>query len=198
MPGGQPLYRGMRYFTDTSRVLLAAVVLLGHLGCKQDGTEAEQPAPVETSPPTSVTSNVDGAIGAFGLQPFVKSVESDKSGEFNITYEWALTRKREKDFRVFVHFTDEEGKILFQNDHDPDPSTSQWEPGKIQQGPYLVYIPEGLSGDVMVRMGLYQSEQLDVGVSARDQLDGKDDGELRIIVGHLAIADGNAAFKPVK
>lgn len=188
----------MRYFTDTSRVLLAAVVLLGHLGCKQDGTEAEQPAPVETSPPTSVTSNVDGAIGAFGLQPFVKSVESDKSGEFNITYEWALTRKREKDFRVFVHFTDEEGKILFQNDHDPDPSTSQWEPGKIQQGPYLVYIPEGLSGDVMVRMGLYQSEQLDVGVSARDQLDGKDDGELRIIVGHLAIADGNAAFKPVK
>jgi len=171
--------------------------------CKPNEPEAPTPAPRSApspshDPSTEQASPPSARSDRFGLEPSVHSIKSVAPGEFEITYEWKLTRKRDEDFRVFVHFTDEDGRILFQNDHDPKPPTSQWAPGLIQQGPMRVKIPEGLEGTVMIRMGLYRPEAADIGKPARDPLDGREDGELRIIVGYLDIRDGRAAFRPTE
>ncbi|MBN2314409.1 MAG: glycoside hydrolase family 16 protein [Sedimentisphaerales bacterium] len=44
---------------------------------------------------------------------------------FKITYRWRAA-PLDKDYTVFVHFVDEDGKIVFQDDHQPLMPTSQW------------------------------------------------------------------------
>jgi hypothetical protein len=132
-----------------------------------------------------------------GIEPRIRSVDGDTPGEFSITYEWALARPLAEDWRVFVHFTDSEGKILFQNDHDPEPPTSQWMPGTVRQGPSRVKLPEGFAGTVEIRMGLYDSDKVGEGSRGRATLDGPTDGEKRIHVGRLEVTEGKTTFIPL-
>lgn len=179
---------------------LALVAGFAISGCKPV-KQAAPPQPVITNPSTpavageSTSSAEPVSVERFGLTPSVKSVKSDTAGAFEITYEWKVSKKREQDWRVFVHFTYPDGGIAFQNDHQAEPATSQWEPGEIQQGPFTVGIPEGTAGTFDIRMGLFQTEGAEAGGSARDELDGNDDGEKRYLVGRLVIADGRADFK---
>lgn len=181
--------------------LAALSVVIAAIGCQPDDKNehppqpqanatatAKKPAPVAPAP----------AVGEFGLSPAVKSMKSDVSDEFEITYEWKVSKKREQDWRVFVHFTYPDGGIAFQNDHVPEPPTSQWEPGRVSQGPFTVKIPLGTEGTFDIRMGLFQTEGAEAGSSARDELDGQDDGEKRYLVGRLIIADGKAELKPAE
>ena len=186
--------------TRLSVAALATVFLTS--GCDPTGKEPARPvqAPVTADPTPVVEPAVEkpvAAVAQSGLSPAVKSVVSDVAGEFTITYEWSLTKKREQDWRIFVHFTDPAGKIIFQNDHEAKPATSQWEPGKVQQGPYDVKIPADASGTYEIRMGLFQSSEDALGASGRVELDGQDDGEKRYLVGHLTITDGKAEFIPI-
>lgn len=136
----------------------------------------------------------DPAPAAHGLEPRVKAVETVDGGAFDITYEWHVGRQQEEDWRVFVHFTDANGVIVFQNDHDAVPPVASWEPGRVLRGPHRVQIPEGFAGTVEIRMGLYQRNETDGGTSVRAELDGADDGERRIVVGRLEIDAGKVVF----
>jgi hypothetical protein len=133
-----------------------------------------------------------------GIEPSVKSVKSGGPGMFEITYEWKIAREFEQDWRVFVHFTDGDGVNIFQNDHDPIPTTTQWVPGKLRLGPNQVKFPEGLSGTFEIRMGLFEMDRGDGVPRGRATLDGNGDGEKRIIVGKITIVDGEVEYLPVK
>lgn len=126
-------------------------------------------------------------------QPSVAGVERIDEGQFRITYQWLIKKPLDEDWRVFVHFTDAAGNIKFQNDHDPIPATSKWQPPKVVIGPLTVRIPEGLIGTFDVRIGLYKPPQ-----GERARLRGVDDGQRRYIVGRLHIKADGVEFEPLK
>lgn len=179
--------------------LAALISSMGLVGCQPKGEESDQPPPTGSPSPSVSATNPSkpepvANKAEFGLEPTVKSLVSETAGEFDIIYEWKVSQKRDQDWRVFVHFTYGDGAIAFQNDHHPDPPTSQWEPGVVQQGPFTVRIPEGTEGIFNIRMGLFQMAGADLGTSARAELDGNNDGEKRYIVGQVAVTDGQVEF----
>jgi hypothetical protein len=92
---------------------------------------------------------------------------------------------------VFVHFTDRNGRILFQNDHSPTSPTSQWKSGVRSDGPFRLRTPEELPSQVQIRIGLFQPAS-----GRRARLRGPDDGEARKIVGRLQRVDDRLVFAP--
>jgi hypothetical protein len=111
--------------------------------------------------------------------------------QFTVTYEWTVSKPVTGDWRVFVHFTDRARAIQFQNDHDPSLPTSKWAVGKVRQGPFTLTVPEGLSGAVDVRVGLFQS----VG-DQRAAFLGAQNNERSCRVGRLQIAADALRFEP--
>ena len=95
------------------------------------------------------------------------------------------------DWRVFVHFTDADGNIKFQNDHEPAPPTSRWPVGGVGQGPFSIAVPEGLAGTFDVRMGLFQPA-----TGQRASLAGARDGERSQLVGKLNVNAEKIEFEP--
>lgn len=89
-------------------------------------------------------------------QPAVAEFKPVGPREFDITYEWAIEAPMPHDWRVFVHFMEGE-KILFQNDHLPNPGTSTWQAGqKVRLGPFRVAVPETVKApSVKVCIGLF-------------------------------------------
>lgn len=112
---------------------------------------------------------------------------------FQIAYEWEVKEPPKSDLRVFVHFTDKTGKILFQNDHAPDLPISKWNPGRVVTGPFVVKVPEGVSLPVQVRVGMFRDLQ-----GPRARLIGKDDGELRYVLGIIKKSGSQLVFEPAK
>ena len=198
------LYHGMNFLRETGYLLTCSLVWSLTAACNPQSQNDPQPsdrqdvatapAPVEPAPPSSITPAASPEVEKAGIEPAIKSVRSDAPGEFEITYEWTLTRKLDDDWRIYVHFTDAAGAIVFQNDHDATPPTSQWKPGKVVQGPKRVKIPDGFSGTVEIRMGLYARDKVGEGSKGRATLDGHCDTEKRIVVGHLEIQDGKVVF----
>ena len=64
----------------------------------------------------------------------------------------------EHDFRVFVHFVDKDGAIVFQNDHDPLMPSSFWQ-GTIESVMDLRIPDNVLAGTSFeLRVGLYDPQ----------------------------------------
>ncbi len=124
------------------------------------------------------------------LRPSVTDFKPEGPRGFRILYRWKVGKPPADDWRIFVHFTDPQGAIRFQNDHAPDPPTSRWKAGDADLGPFTVDVPEGLSGTFDVRAGLFREE------SGRARLQGKDDGERRHILGKVTVGRDGATFAP--
>jgi len=61
------------------------------------------------------------------------------------------------DYRVFVHVLNPDGEILWSDDHDPEPHTSQWKGGQHVQYNRTIFVPATpFTGDVNVEIGLYK------------------------------------------
>ena len=127
------------------------------------------------------------------IEPRVAEVKRLGPRRFAITYEWHVQGSTDQDLMAFVHFTDREGKIIFQNDHLPTPRTSQWKPGIVRQGPKEVEAPKGSRGEFEIRMGLFDPKP-----DARARLKGLDDGGRRIRVGILSIGARKTVLKPIE
>lgn len=110
------------------------------------------------------------------------------NNSFQIAYIWDVQQPIDSDWTVFVHFTDKNGKILFQNDHRPEKLFTQ--SGTIKDGPFVVKIPDGLIPPFDVRVGMFAPEQ-----GRRARLIGKDDGELRYIIGVIKKAEDQLTFE---
>lgn len=127
------------------------------------------------------------------MEPAVAEVKQTGAREFAISYRWKVEKAPAEEWSVFVHFTDEKGTIKFQGDGRARPAVTQWGKGELNQGPYRVRVPEGLSGTFDVRVGLYQPAG-----GQRARLRGKDDGERRIVVGRIRVNGDEVAFVPVE
>ena len=104
--------------------------------------------------------------------------------EVTYTFECGPAMKKlSEDQRVFVHFVDREGTLLFTDDHLPAPAASTWEPGKKYSYTRTVFVPSySYVGPVTVRLGL---AALSGGRKPRVALKAKDAGLREYIVGKL-------------
>lgn len=90
------------------------------------------------------------------LEPVVRPA-GERS--FEITYRWRVEGEVESDLRTFVHFTHPAATrgedIAYQDDHAPEPPTSQWEPDTVVDiGPRRVEVPEDSTGTSRVLVGM--------------------------------------------
>jgi hypothetical protein len=99
-----------------------------------------------------------------------------------ITYSWNVepsAKKLGKDYKALVHFLDQHGVPLFDDDHMPTPPTSTWEPGKSYSYTLTKFIPiYPYVGEAEVRMGLYRDRE-------RAALKGEDTGMQEYKVGKI-------------
>ena len=61
-----------------------------------------------------------------------------------------------QDYRVFVHFLDAVGELMWTDDHDPPTPTSQWTPGSAVEYPRTMFVPTfPYAGLTRVEVGLF-------------------------------------------
>lgn len=125
------------------------------------------------------------------LWPAIRELKPVGSRRFAVTYRWNVEQPPAEDWRVFVHFTDAGGAIKFQNDHAPEPALSQWKTGPVDQGPFTVTVPEGLTGTFQVRIGLF-----DTPASKRALLIGAPEGDRSLLLGQLRVSAERIEFEP--
>lgn len=64
-----------------------------------------------------------------------------------------------EDFYVFVHFLSADGELMWTDDHQPQPPTTQWKPGQTIRYQRTVFVPKfPYAGDVRVHAGLYSPQ----------------------------------------
>jgi hypothetical protein len=101
-----------------------------------------------------------------------------------ITYSWKVeptAKKLGKDYKALVHFLDQHGVMLFDDDHMPTPPTSAWEPGKSYSYTLTKFIPiYPYVGETELRMGLYRDRE-------RVALKGDDTGMQEYKVGKIEL-----------
>ena len=76
-----------------------------------------------------------------------------------VIYYWQCRKKIDRNLSVFVHFTNAEGRIVFQQDHLPLSGrlpTSRWNPGEVIRERYVVVLPGELpAGSYQIRVGWF-------------------------------------------
>jgi len=78
---------------------------------------------------------------------------------FEITYYWKALDKIGKDYAVFVHFTDSDGKILFQDDHYPALKTKFWEMATIYNETRQITLPPSIKPQILnINMGWWNHQ----------------------------------------
>lgn len=88
------------------------------------------------------------------------------------------------DYRVFVHFLDADGKLLWTDDHDPPIPSSRWRPAQTMSYERRIAVPErAYVGRATIAVGLYS-----VRLGERLPLAGQDLGQLSYRAGGLTIA----------
>lgn len=126
------------------------------------------------------------------VNPIVPSVQLNRvrvpqGSALELTYTWVVepgARKLDQGYRAFVHFLDSRGGMLFGDNHQPEPSSSRWEPGQTYFYRRTVFVPVvAYVGNVEVRMGLYPHP----GGGARPALKGEHRGLREYKVGTLEL-----------
>jgi len=116
---------------------LAAVVALPLVSC----SKSDNAKPVATASFSASKSRV--ALGS----PVILNYK------FDVAPDAALNGN----YKVFVHVSDPDGKIMWNDDHDPPVPTSQWKPGQTIQYSRTKFIPIfPYLGEATVRLGLYR------------------------------------------
>lgn len=104
--------------------------------------------------------------------------------ELTYTFDVAPDAKIDGDYRVFVHFLDSEGDLMWTDDHTPVPPTTAWKPGQKVSYSHTMFIPVyPYVGDARVRVGLYSP-----GDGRRLALNGKEEGDREYDVGAITLA----------
>jgi len=135
----------------------------------------------------------EAGTSALPVVPLAPAVEDLGDNRINITYRWRVDQKIAHDFYCFVHFTsegtDHAEKIAFQNDHNPVPATSAWQPGTIvNDGPHTVAVPAGFRGPAPIMLGMTRAGE-------RIPLSDARNSNLRYHVGTLLVTDDGVAFE---
>jgi len=128
-------------------VILAGLVLLG--GCRR---EAEQQTVVQVTPSVSVLSSFSKVVR-------LKDRFFLRTGSLiEVEYGWQAGADYSpvKDYRVAVHFVNDRGEVIWQDDHAPEVPMSQWKPGQVVTYRRVFKVPEGVSyPQINMLVGLY-------------------------------------------
>jgi hypothetical protein len=140
----------------------------------------------------------DAVTEAVMARPTVEQLRQTAPRAFEISYRWTVEGDVAADYRAFVHFTKDNGDIVFQGDYSPEPPTTQWRAGQqVVCGPFQVEVPEGVDGTLDVRVGLFARD-----AGRRAMLNGADDGMQRYRIGRLRISTEQGGtvieFEPVE
>ncbi|KQP15124.1 right-handed parallel beta-helix repeat-containing protein [Pseudorhodoferax sp. Leaf267] len=92
------------------------------------------------------------SITVLHTQPYVFTV--NPSQQIAITYRFKSTAPTAASRRVFVHFINAAGKIVFQDDHQPPAATSQWY-GEISYQRFVTLPSAATSGRYQIAVGLF-------------------------------------------
>jgi len=162
------------------------------------GDYAETSRRIFADPRTYEAMHVD-TISIVDVTPLNPVVQPLGDRKFRITYRWDVREALPKDYIIFVHFVDPEGRILWQNDHRPKTPTSQWQVGaRYVDGPFDLEVPARIGqGAYGIRVGMFIPKQ------GRVSLSGDDAGGGNYRAGELVVKAGDAgatavAFVPTK
>jgi hypothetical protein len=104
--------------------------------------------------------------------------------DLTYTFDVAQDAKIDGDYRVFVHFLDSEGDLMWTDDHTPVPPTTDWKPGQKISYSHTMFVPVyPYTGEATVRMGLYSPPD-----GRRLPLGGTEVGTREYRVGTLTLA----------
>lgn len=142
-------------------------------------------------PPHLYWKDSRGESPKVAARPSVAECKPTGPRRFDMTYQWTVQKTPADDLHVFVHFTDREGRIRFQNDYLTATPTSQWQPGELRHGPHTVVVSPGLTGTFDVRMGLYQRP-----LGPPVELVGFRGADRTCVVGTLTVTGDRIEFAP--
>jgi hypothetical protein len=127
------------------------------------------------------------------VRPGVAGFKQTAPRQFEISYRWAVEKPPDREWAAFVHFTDRSGAIKFQNDFQPNPATSKWQAGEVLQGPFIVTVPDDVTGPLNLRMGLFRPD-----TEQRALLQGRENGEHSYLAGRLQVGAEKIEFRPTE
>jgi hypothetical protein len=103
-----------------------------------------------------------------------------------VTYQFVVAAgapRIDQRYRVFVHFLDSSGELMWTDDHEPPVPTTDWTPGKTVAYTRTVFVPiYPYVGEATVRLGLYSDAQ-----RRRVVLAGEDNGQRAYKVGTITL-----------
>jgi hypothetical protein len=74
----------------------------------------------------------------------------------DVTLQWSAQRRVRTPYTVFLHFIDENGRIVTQIDQEPAVPTTSWPISVTMDDPYTLFIPsEATPGTYQLLVGLY-------------------------------------------
>jgi hypothetical protein len=126
------------------------------------------------------------------VTPLAAEVKDLGDRRFEITYRWQVARPIPWNGSFFVHFVQPDKKensgIVFQHDHAPRLTTSEWPLGVVSDGPHTVQVPDGVDGTFEIAVGmLHNGERISLGAAPQE--------ELRYRVGSLKIDHQKISFR---
>ncbi|HWR59801.1 MAG TPA: hypothetical protein VN328_13020 [Thermodesulfovibrionales bacterium] len=145
---------------------LVGLVLFVSLACEKKAASSKSnpnrisgPCEVFDKLPTDIVKPLDVN---FGKKVKLLGITINKlpKDQLNVTYYWQLLDELSTYDAAFVHFTDKDNKVLFQNDHD----LCQRRPfaelrGKFIKEPYVISVPQTAKGqEVYVKLGIFSIE----------------------------------------
>ena len=104
-------------------------------------------------------AGAEDPVAAFTVQ--LDRTEVPLGGPVNLAVQFVVAPTHEalaEDYRVLVHFLDDNGEMMWADDHDPATPTSRWQPGQTISYTRPVRIPMyPYIGEAVVAVGLYSA-----------------------------------------
>ena len=116
---------------------------------------APPPAAAPTEPPQHFVN------ATFGEPPSVRLLGyslQKRPDALHVQLHWQVLRPLPLSYKVFVHLTTLEGRVVTQRDDYPQQGrhpTTSWQVGEVVPDTYAVPLPDGLAGRYVLKVGLY-------------------------------------------
>jgi hypothetical protein len=132
----------------------------------------------------SKAKQVEPAVATPGFA--VNHARTPLGSPIEVTYKFTVAAdapKFDQRYRVFVHFLDSSGELMWTDDHEPPVPTTEWTPGRTIEYHRTVFVPiYPYVGDATVRLGLYSDRD-----RRRLTLAGEDNGQHAYKVGTVTL-----------
>jgi len=147
---------------DTRWFLLLCALLSLSGGC----SKIEQDAiVVNAAPAVDIMDSFSRTVQLKG-RVFVKT-----NSLIEIRYNWKILPNFvvEKDYKVAVHFTNDRGEVVWQDDHQPTPGMKMWQPGETISYSRVVMVPGSVTyPQISMTVGLYDPGNLETHILWKD------------------------------